>query len=638
MKKLAIALISIFCFAGSAMAEKPLLIEGKQNLFQRVLSTPECILKKSEQDQGKKIPSFSRFYVYERTDSLLKVGPDTSGTNLGYLDTKCTVNWDIQTSLMFTQRSKRDRALIFKDQTSLMKIIDAADPASIVDPMLAKATKNEGVESVLSIEPEKPVDATKEFYLIPILEFEETMFEDGNDALALKIASISEKEQQKVQSDNGESALKAFKAAVVFVIDSTISMQSYLDRTKNAISKIYKKIEADDLGDSVNFGLIAFRANASKTKGNIDYITKVFVNPGEVKTEKDFADKLADLKEAAVSTDYFEEDAYAGIDQALNSVDWSKYGARYVVLITDAGAIEATKDKRISNTTMSSSQLRLFAKNKGVAIYVLHLLTPEGQAHHAKAKSQYEDLSYNDILNKSLYYPIKGGSVDSFGKMTDLLADSVTDQIKGALDGKETAGAVTAETDTQSIDSMENDTRLLGHAMQMSYLGSVEGQTAPSFFEGWISDRDLKMHNFASCEPVVLLTKSQLSDLKTITKSILDKAQESVLDPSQMFEGLRDIAAKMGRDPSTLKEKSIAQMGLVDEYLEGLPYKSQIQGLTEDIWTAMGPDEQDRLIQNLENKLALYQKYNDNTDSWVKLNEEADASEDVFPVPLEALP
>lgn len=45
---------------------KPLLQEGKQTLFQRVLTYPGCQLAAKAGEAGKEQPAFSRFYVYQR--------------------------------------------------------------------------------------------------------------------------------------------------------------------------------------------------------------------------------------------------------------------------------------------------------------------------------------------------------------------------------------------------------------------------------------------------------------------------------------------------------------------------------------------------------------------------------------------
>lgn len=66
----------------------------------------------------------------------------------------------------------------------------------------------------------------------------------------------------------------------------------------------------------------------------------MFVDPNKVKDGKDFMNKVASLKQATVSSKRFSGDAYAGINQALNEIDWNSFGGRYIVLITDAGVID----------------------------------------------------------------------------------------------------------------------------------------------------------------------------------------------------------------------------------------------------------------------------------------------------------
>ncbi len=619
----------------------PLLMEGKKTISQRVLTTPSCVLKKDKSAKGVPVPAFTRYYVYERDGDTLKVGPDTSDKISGYIDVSCAVDWKAQTALVFTNPAGRDRAIIFDKKDNLQKIIESKDPAPHVDALNKSLDASGKAPGVVAREPADYTDISKNFYLLPVLSSEETMFDDGSYARELEIASVT-KEGIKGASDKSKAdpaKIKTFKAALVFVIDSSISMQPYIDRTKQAISTIYKKLEAEHLQSSVQFGLVSFRSNTKAVPG-LEYDSKLYVNPGEANSAEDFDRKLKTLSQAKVSSALFDEDAYAGINTALSKVSWKDYGGRYIVLITDAGAIGGSD--KLSTTGLDSKELRLEAEKQGAAIYALHLLTPSGQKakDHDKAKSQYEDLTFNKILQKPLYYPVEAGSVDSFGRMVDSLSDSIASQVKAASLGKSGAGSNTS-SDGAKDDSMDDDTRLLGHAMMLAYLGSVNGTVPPDFFKGWISDRDLKAHNKISAEPVVLLTKSELSDLKDITSRVLESANKGLLDADQMFSQLRSIAVSMGRDPAALKKADalkLGQMGLFGEYLDDLPYKSRLQELDEQTWMSMGPDEQNRAIEDLEQKLRYYQKCNDDASKWIKLADDAQASEAVYPVQLEALP
>nr|MCR5085594.1 serine/threonine protein kinase [Succinivibrionaceae bacterium] len=412
------------------------------------------------------------------------------------------------------------------------------------------------------------------------------------------------------------------------------------ERTKQAVRSIQERLERSGLEGSVQFGLVSYRSNTERVPG-LEYNAKVFVRPGEALGAKEFAARVESLGQAKVSSARFDEDAYSGISAALKSVDWERYGGRYMVLITDAGAIEGSSD--LSTTGLDAKELRVEAEHHRVAIYALHLLTKAGAANHDKAKGQYSDLSFNQFLGKSLYYPVNAGDLKVFGRRVDELAGAIAAQVSMAFEGRPAAGAALerAKAAPQEERGMVEDTLRLGHAMQLAYLGSVGGTRSPSFFRGWIADRDLASHNQQTATPVVLLTKSELSDLKDLVGKVVAAAGRGMLAPDEMFGQLRSVAAGLGRDPATLKESrtlKISEMGLMDEYLSDLPYRSQIQDLDEETWSALGAEEQNTLVSDLEAKLRYYQNINDDADRWISLAEGSDPSEAVYPVPLEILP
>ncbi len=635
---LAVALGAAVSFSASCA---PLLMEGKTTIYRRVLTTPACMLKQNAADpKGQSVPAFTRFYVYKDDGKDLEVGPDTSGKISGVLSKDCTVDWNMQMALMFTNPANRNRALIFKSKDALQALVDDPEPQVKVSSMMQSLAKKETIPGVISAEPENYVDYKKNFYLLPILDFEETMFDDGNYVRELKVASVTAEDKSSGNAASEENALKTFKAAVVFVIDSSISMQPYIDRTKQTINTIVKKIAEEQLSDSVHFGLISFRSSTKAVPG-LDYVSKIFVTPGDAKDVETFNKKLASLNQATVSSKYFDEDSLAGISSALDKISWKNYGGRYVVLITDAGAIKGSD--KLSSTGLDTAELRSEARHKGVAIYAMHLLTDSGKRNnnHEKAKNQYLDLTFNDTVNKSLYYPVNAGDVKNFGRKIDELSDNIASQVKDAAFGKSAIGAAASESQSEENKTLNEDTKALGHAMRLAYLGERLGTKAPSFLKGWLGDRDLAAHDKVTSTPVVLLTKDELSSLKDVTQKILDSANEGILNPETMFNQLRSVAVSMGRDPSTIgseKTLKLGELNLLGEYLEGLPYRSHLQELDEESWSSMGPDEQNQQIADLESKLKYYQQCNDDSERWVKLNDKEDISQAVYPIPLEVLP
>ena len=647
------------CF-GSSLAyadDKPLIQDGKKTLFQRVLTTPGCTLSSSAGGAaGAAQPTFSRFYVYERAQAgnaqWLKVGPDSYGKTIGWLPATCTTDWKMQLTLAFTNPANRDRLMFFKDRATVEAILDAPDPVSKVAPLRAKLKHGTLAPGVLAQEPEYFVDLHKQFYLLPVLSGEEVMTEEGFRTRLLNVASVSKAEDKPVQAAAGApdagtaktSQLKEFSAAVVFVIDSTISMDPYIDRTREAIRKVYKQIESENLGNQVKFGLVAFRSSTQAVPG-LEYVTKMYADPNKVTGSEDFLAKVADLKQAKVSSKAFDEDSLAGVMHSIDKVDWTQFGARYVVLITDAGAIEG--DDKLSSTGLSADQVRLEAANPGVAIYTLHLKTPAGIKDHGKAEAQYQNLSTYPGTNTSLYYPVNAGDVNAFGQKVDALAGAITAQVKAAYMGEDAIGsALNAKQDVAAKkdpaeQKMLDDAALIGHAMQLAYLGEKTNSQAPPVFEAWITDRDLIKQNIPTTDVRVLLTKSQLSDLSDVMKQILDAANEGLISPTEMFERLRSVAATMGADPNQLKQNGnakLAEMGVLGEYLEDLPYQSEVLNLDEETWKSWDGLAQEKFIRNLSTKLRHYQRYNADVDRWVALAKDSDARDNVYPVPLEMMP
>ncbi|WP_203792289.1 MULTISPECIES: vWA domain-containing protein [Pseudomonadaceae] len=633
-------------------ADKPLLQEGKQTLFQRVLTTPGCQLSPAAggAPAGEQ-PPFSRFYVYERANAAnaewLKVGPDSFGKTVGWLPASCTVDWKMQLTLAFTNPANRDRLLFFKERSTLEGILDAPDPVSHIAPLRAKLKQGKLAEGILAQEPEYFVDLQKEFYLLPVLSGEEVMTEEGFRTRILNVASVSKAEATSSNAgatSNGAnpqavtSQLKEFSAAVVFVIDSTISMDPYIQRTRDAIGKVYAQIEKENLGKQVKFGLVAFRSSTDAVPG-LEYVSKMYADPNSVKDGADFLTKVADLKQAKVSSSSFDEDAYAGVMHAIDQVDWSQFGARYVVLISDAGAIEG--DDKLSKTGLSAEQVRIEASNPGVAIYSLHLKTKAGLNNHGKAEAQYQALSTYPGTNTSLYYPVDAGDLDAFGRKVDALATAITGQVKAAYMGEDAIGSALNAKQDPAEQKMLEDAALIGHAMRLAYLGEKTGSQAPPVFQAWIADRDPIKQNVPTTDVRVLLTKSQLSDLSDVLKQILDAANEGLISPTEMFERLRAVAATMGADPNQLKQNGnakLADLGMLGEYLEDLPYQSEVLNLDEETWKSWDGLAQEKFIRTLSTKLRHYQRYNADVDRWVALAKDSDARDNVYPVPLEMMP
>jgi serine/threonine-protein kinase PpkA len=78
-------------------------------------------------------------------------------------------------------------------------------------------------------------------------------------------------------------------------------------------------------------------------------------------------------------------------------------------------------------------------------------------------------------------------------------------------------------------------------------------------------------------------------------------------------------------------------LGVLAEFLDDLPYRSNIMRLTEDDWYRLSVGEQQAIIDGLKSKIRRYRKYNNDVDNWISFgtSEPGDA---VYRIPLAMMP
>jgi len=181
----------------------------------------------------------------------------------------------------------------------------------------------------------------------------------------------------------------------------------------------------------------------------------------------------------------------------------------------------------------------------------------------------------------------------------------------------------------------------------MRYLQEEElaGKRVPALFDAWMVDRDFAAPQERAVDIRVLLTRDQLSDLHEVLRQVLITAEEGTLAPDDFLDELKSLAASISRDPAAAKMstravggQSLADMGYMREYLEGLPYKSEVMNLDLSIWQQWPAQRQFEFINQLDAKVAYYRSLHDNVDLWVPLDDGAVDGDSVYPLLLEALP
>ncbi len=629
--------INIWAVGDVVPLTKPLLMKGKHNLYQRVITRPGVVLSNEASNQNTKpIEGFRVFYVYQRhknaqgQDDWLQVGTDALGHIIGWIPVNKSINWTHTMIGAFTNPAGRERSLFLKTEADEKQLIMDQNISDKAKELTRKALTGNS-KSVIAMEPETYVDITHNFYLLPILDAQQIERPSGPPLRLIHVVSAP---SQISKPNNASPAnLRNFKASLVFVMDTTVSMEPYIEQTQAAVKKLINLIQSTSVKDNFRFGLVAYR-DSLKDNPSLEYETKIFAKPDFSKPLDEVNSAIASVHDAKVSSKSFDEDAIAGIKTAIDEIDWDQSSGRYIILVTDAGAREATDPHSL--TKLGIEEIKQLANSKGIAVFVIHLLTQAGAKNndHPKAIKQYQKLSQFGTVG-SLYYPVKNGIPEVFSEVIQTLSMALLQQVANTT-GRPIAGLNPTKNNAQT-QKAENQIKVVSQAMRLAYVGKEENTSVPDVVSSYTTDRDLTNPVKKSIEVRVLLTRNQLSDLAQSLQFILKTGLAGRTEPQTFFTQLRSAFAAAARDPQKIAQsKNIG--GMLGEYLQGLPYKSDIMNISEQDWLAMGAIAQRTILNNVESRLRLYQEYQAHPDLWVQLSGSTDPGEAVYPVPLEALP
>ncbi|MBF8670697.1 protein kinase [Pseudomonas putida] len=617
---------------------RPLLMPGKKTLFQRVLSKPEAqLLARPGDSAGEPLPAFSVLYVYQRKDidgqPWLEVGASSSGQRDGWLPATQTSDWKQSLVLKFTERSGRSPVMFMRQADDLQQLLD--DTGKARADLLKAQNEPDQVPQVLALEPAASAVPQNQFYLMPIFDYRESFGADGQPVQLLNVASIDPGSSVRSPAATAAGAALAtdnrFRTGIVLVVDTSVSMQPYIDRVRQVVSELQAQLAAQGELDNVSFGLVGFRNSVKRTPG-LDYLSKTLVNLEEGRDPARFLKAAAQVKATSVSSHSFNEDAFAGVMQAVEGMDWSGYGGRIVLLVSDAGALR--KNDPYSSTQMNEAEVRQAALSKQIRVYALHLRTPAGVKNHGAAESQYRVLTADSNPQiGDLYVGVPGGDVGAFGERVREIGSTFAELVHQVREQQAQPLPQLA-----SGASLAAKSQAIGYAMHMDFLGRNGASQAPQLVSAWAADHDLTNPALPSLQVCVMLTKLQLNDLQQSLKLIVDAARKTRSSPGDFFNEIASASAYMSRDPGALRKgANLAQGGVLGEYLEGLPYRSKSLSMTEDLWLSLSVAEQEDFIDELDSKIRLYETFHNDMANWVRFGK-AEPGDALYRVPLSTLP
>ena len=671
--------------------KKPLTIEGKSHLPLRVLSrafakiyqTPDTSASTVEDN----VPAFQSFFVYDKKgadtdlDTLVwyQVGPDNRGTVVGWMNSDDVFEWKQTMCLSYTHPEGRHPVLMFekKDTLEQLATMPPEQRKEQIGQLYQEIDKGKITPDfpVITVEPKMAVDITKEFYLLPILDFSELEI-DNREARLLKLAAVTRAEAGARESSDirknrdylADAVVKPEDAAakeaknlnidVVWVMDTTNSMQPYIDQTLKVIEKASRTITSNtEVGGALHFGIWAYR-DSMEIPG-IGYTVKNFTP--QLENVNAFVDTLQSVKACAVGSKGYAEDMYAGVNAALTETSWTPGALRIVILVGDAPAHEA--GHKWNSSKMNAATLRELADEKKTTILALHIKDPRAEKYHELTEEQFQSLSSNPGVTDSAYFTTVSTDLDGFVKVTEamtrpiitLLAQarqSGRDSGRASLAGGKAAVAANSNLDlfgeegpapgVETPDRQrhtEQMTRKNLKAAFVQWLGSQSGAQAPRDVVAWVTDKDLIDCDIQALEVRLLINKRQLDSLRQTLQTILTAGRTGQISGDDFFSSLQAAAASTARDPEMIRRaRSRAETGLIPEFLQGLPYTSRIMDMSNELWDSWSVDDQDMFLADLEARIMAYETIHDSPEGWVQLNKNDDPGDYVYPITLDLLP
>ncbi|MFS8607546.1 MAG: VWA domain-containing protein [Gammaproteobacteria bacterium] len=632
---LLIAATAAMHVAAEAQQARPLTVEGKRALYQRVIAVPGAMLLDApgaSTAYAQPVTPFTVFYVYGRETSdgrtYVQVGVDSNGRIDGWLPAEQAVDWQQTLTIGFKDPAEHPRVLLFENRDALKRLVDTNDVAGYEALREQAIAGNVEGTPIAAIQPDGFIDIRRNFYLVPILSHEDVLIGPHQGRL-LRVASVPLR----------DPANDPYRAAIVFVIDTTQSMRPYIERTREIMRDVYAEIEQAGLSDKVAYGLVGFR-DSTDAVPQLGYVSRVFATL--TGSGDEFLSQVAAVDASNISSEGFNEDAYAGVLEAIESMNWRDYFARYIILITDAGPRLA--DDPRATTGLDTSDLAARLSDLRIALWTIHLKTEVGRETHAFAEQEYRALSTVPGIG-SFYYPIEAGDVDDFGEALGAMMRQLTAQVAAAAQGfqpLQSMPAIDSGADGE-LSAFQQKVARLGYALRMDYLQQTDDGGAPALFDAWMIDRDLADPDERSIDVRVLLTRDQLSDLHDVLRRVVERAEEGALAPQSFLDELRSLAAIISRDPEAVQAAvgggtTLAELGYMREYIEGLPYQSEVMHIDLSDWQQWSAAQQFEFINQLDSKVAYYRALHDNVDLWVSLDGGPVDGDSVYPLLLEALP
>ncbi|PLX62367.1 MAG: VWA domain-containing protein [Sedimenticola selenatireducens] len=607
------------------------------------------------------VQAFRPLYVFAREGIDLSNPSDPQGwyqvgsnkkQTTGWIQAKDALEWRQALVVAYTHpggiAEGRKPVLMFKDVESLQAIVDAEDMTGKAAEIYNAIDNATPPDTVVSMEPKRYIDINRQFYILPILDWEQLDIYGDEVRLLQLAAAVPGQRGADTLDDSGYrdqastgrevdqgAGLADLSIDVVFVMDTTRSMQPYIDMTRDAVRRMVQTT-GDRLKDKVKFGLVGYR-DAVAAVPAVDYTSRNFTP--ELVDANSLIEVLTNEARAtpAGSLDYAEE-VFSGVDMALRS-QWRPGALRFIVLVGDASSHPRGHPQ--NTTGKDETDLRRELDDAGVHLISLHLQDERAAEDHDRAATQFGHLAQvRGSDGQQALVQVNAFKEGDFQAAVDSVVGGVVSRFEQSLAMRSLPPPPPmpeygADLDVATQGQMAMDK--VWEAALIEYLG--KGARPPKDIVAWVMDRDLLNPADTALEVRVLVTREQLSSLVQALDRVLKAFDQAKISQGQFFEALQSVSGQTLKRPEDLgRAQSLAETGLLPAFIQSLPYRSDILSLSNEMFASLTAEQRVQLEWGLKAKLAQYLAINSQVDAWHRLNESDPASELVHPLHIDYLP
>lgn len=588
---------------------------------------------------------------------------------LGWMRARDVVEWRQALLLAYTHQGSganaRNPVLMFETREDVEAVVTAPDRREITDTLLTIIRQGDQPAGVIARESDRFLDIDEQLYFLPVIQWErEELFEEPSLYLQVFAAAPGDRategegtladEEVRARGGDPDDGLPEgpLNIDVKFVIDMTGSMQPYIETVTDALEDVVESLEESASDNArLSYGLVGYRDNPEFTPdlewASNDFTPELVDGRRMLEILRNEGAPLA----AQVSSDEWAEDVFAGVDTALEG-DWtSEDSVRLVVVIGDASAHEpGTARDNKSTTGYTAEALRDLADLTNAYVMAVHLRDEAAASDWDGALRQFSALADNPGGGNSVYQTDAYDRA-SIERVFNQFIDDIANYVLPAAASEGAAGVqqfvedeafeppmetIPDVSSTPTAEAGIEVARGVIRAALVDYLG--DDSTPQRDFLSWVHDYDLADPTRPAFNVRVLVTREQLDTILRRTEAIQQASAVAIGARVDFFQQLRSLAARSSLGVDVVAGETLADQDFLPRWVEALPYRSAVLGMSPDNFANMSPNEQIQFERALLGKVNAMREILGNADLWIRLDENDPDLLEVTALQLSLLP